>query len=97
MGLCSCSCATYFRSLLCVHSSFAIILMGKSVKLFCALPFVCLQFVIVVYPDYTHLLFLRSKDYKFETHQRHYVVSMSKTGYTLLFTGYPMKTGNIKT
>ena len=57
-----------------VHSSFAIILMGKRelvalfslsswclvivVWLFLAVPWVCLQFVIVVFPDHTQLLFL---------------------------------------
>ena len=56
--------------LLDVHSSFAITLMGKRelvallglsswclvivVWLFLAVPWVCLQFVIVVFPDYTH-------------------------------------------
>ena len=60
-------------TLLYVPSSFAIILMGKRelvallslsswclvivVWLFLAVPWVCLQFVIVVFPDYTHLLF----------------------------------------
>ena len=58
------------RYLNCVHSSFAIILMGKReqvallslsswclvivVWLFLAVPRVCLQFVIVVFPDHTH-------------------------------------------
>ena len=57
------------------HSSFAIILMGKRelvalfglssrclvivVWLFLAVPWVCLQFVIVVFPDHTHLLFFQ--------------------------------------
>ena len=61
-------------TLLYVPSSFAIILMGKRelvallrlsswclvivVCLFLAVPWVCLQFVIVVFPDRTHLLFL---------------------------------------
>ena len=61
-------------SLLYVHSSFAIILMGKTklvgllslssccflmvVWLFLVVPWVCLLFVIVVFPDHTHLLFL---------------------------------------
>ena len=60
-------------ALLYVHSSFAIILMGErelvallslsswclviAVWLFLAVPWVCLQFVIVVLPDHTHLLF----------------------------------------
>ena len=61
-------------TLLYVHSSVAIILMGKRelvamlnlsslclvmVKwLFLAVPWGCLQFVIVVFPNHTHLLFL---------------------------------------
>ena len=71
MGVCNCSmcCGT----LLYVHSSIAIILMGKREliallnlsswclvmveRLFLAVPQGCLQFVIVVLPDHTHLLF----------------------------------------
>ena len=61
-------------TLLYVHSSIAIILMGKRElvallylsswclvvveRLFLAVPWVCLRFVIVVFPDHTHLLFL---------------------------------------
>ena len=61
-------------TLLYVHSIFAIILMGKRemvavlglssrclvmvVWLFLAVPHGCLRFVIVVFPDHTHLLFL---------------------------------------
>ena len=64
-------------ALLYVHSSFVIILMGKRklpallslssccflmvVWLFLAVPWVCLLFVIVVFPDHTHLLFLGSE------------------------------------
>ena len=60
--------------LLYVHSSFPIILMGKgklvallslsswclvmAMWLFLAVPWVCLRFVIVVFLDHTHLLFL---------------------------------------
>ena len=60
-------------TLLYVHSSIAIILMGKRELvallnlsswclvmvewLFLAVPLGCLQFVIVVFPDHTHLLF----------------------------------------
>ena len=63
-------CCTLFY----VHSSIAIILMGKREliallnlsswclvmveRLFLAVPRGCLQFVIVVFPDHTHLLFL---------------------------------------
>ena len=69
-----CNCSMFCCTLLYVHSSFAIILMGKRelvallslpfwclvmvVWLFFAVPWVCLQFVIVVFPDHTHLLFL---------------------------------------
>ena len=59
------------------HSSIAIILMGKRElvaslilsslclmmveRLFLAVPWGCLRFVIVVFPDHTHLLFLNKK------------------------------------
>ena len=72
MGVCNCSmiCGT----LLYVHSSIAIILMGNRElvallylsswclalveRLFLVVPQGCLRFVIVVFPDHTHLLFL---------------------------------------
>ena len=73
MGFCNCS--MFCCTLLYVHSSFAIILMGKReliallclppwclvtvVWLFLTMPWVCLQFVIVIYPDHAHLLFFR--------------------------------------
>ena len=67
--------------LLYVHSNFAITLMGKRalvallglsswcleivVWLFLALPWVCLRFVIVVYPDHAHhLLFSKICSFK---------------------------------
>ena len=71
MGVCNCSmfCCTLFY----VHSSIAIILMGKRElvtllnlssrclvlveRLLLVVPGGCLQFVIVVFPDHTHLLF----------------------------------------
>ena len=72
MGVCNCS--MYCCTLLYVHSSIAVILMGKREliallnlsswcvvmveRLFLAVPRGCLQFVIVVFPDHTHLLFL---------------------------------------
>ena len=72
MGVCNCS--MYCCTLLYVHSSIAIILMGKREliallnlsswclvmveRLFLTVPRGCLQFVIVVFPDHTHLLFL---------------------------------------
>ena len=64
----------FFCTLLYVHSSIAIILMGKREliallnlsswclvmveRLFLAVPWGCLQFMIVVFLDHTHLLFL---------------------------------------
>ena len=67
-------CSMFCCALLCVHSSFAIILMGKRelvalylysswclvivVWLTVTVPRVRLQFGIVVFPDHTHLLFL---------------------------------------
>ena len=75
MGVCDCS--MFCCTLLYVHSSIAIILMGKRElvallnlsswclvmveRLFLAVSRGCLQFVIVVFPDHTHLLFLESK------------------------------------
>ena len=72
MGVCNCS--MFCCMLLYVHSSIAIILMGKREliaffilsswclvmveRLFLAVPRGCLQFVVVVYPDHTHLLIL---------------------------------------
>ena len=69
-----CNCSMFCCSLLYVHSSIAIDLMGKRElvallnlsswclvmveRLFLAVPRGCLQFVIVVFPDHTHLLFL---------------------------------------
>ena len=61
-----CNCSMFCYALLCVHSSFAIILMGmrKLVALLCLsswlflkMPWVLLQFVIEVFPDHAHLLF----------------------------------------
>ena len=75
MGVCNCS--MFCCMLLYVHSSVAIILMGKRElvallnlsfwclvmveRLFLAVPWGCLRFVIVVFPDQTHLLFYASK------------------------------------
>ena len=71
MGVCNCS--MFCCTLLYVHSSIAIILMGKREqiallnlsswclvvveRLFLVVPQGCLQFVIVVFPGHTHLLF----------------------------------------
>ena len=69
-----CNCSMFCCMLLYVRSSIAIILMGKRElvallnlsswclvmveRLFLAVPRGCLQFVVVVFPDHTHLLFL---------------------------------------
>ena len=71
MGVCN--CVLFCCTLLYVHSSIAIILMEKRELvallnlsslclvmvewLFLAVPWGCLRFVIVVFPDHTHLLF----------------------------------------
>ena len=71
MGVCNCS--MFCCTLLYVTSSVSIILMGKRElvallnlspwypvmveRLFIAVPRGCLRFVIVVFPDHTHLLF----------------------------------------
>ena len=72
MGVCN--CPMFCCTLLYVNSSFSIILMGKkdlvallslsswrlvtAVWLFLELQWVCLRFVIVVFPDNSHLLYL---------------------------------------
>ena len=72
-----CNCSMFCCTLLYVHSSFAIILMGKRklvallslsfwcllkvVRLLLTVPWGFLQFVIVVFPDNTNLLFLGSE------------------------------------
>ena len=78
MGFCNCS--MFCCALLCVHSSFAIISMGKRelvtllclsswylvivVWLFLTMPRVGLQFVIVVFPGQPHLLLLINTVFK---------------------------------
>ena len=72
-----CNCYMFCCTLLYVHSSFAIILIGKrelvallslsswcpviDVWLYLAVPWVCLRFVILLFPDHKHLLFLLVK------------------------------------
>ena len=83
MGVCGCSMFCY--TLLYVHPSIAIILMGKRElvalfylsswclvmvgRLFLAVPRGCLQFVIVVFPYHTHLSFLYKITTKMKTHR----------------------------
>ena len=92
MGVCNCS--MFCCTLLYVHSSIAIILMGKRELLalldlsswclvtvdglFLSVPWGCLQFVIVVFPDHTHLLFFRSLSFKsgaYNVGQDHWVAA----------------------
>ena len=83
MGVCNCS--MFCCTLLYVHSSIAIILMGKRELVallnlsswclvmvewfFLAVPWGCLPFVIVVFPDHTHLLFLGILPFKCQNEQ----------------------------
>ena len=78
-------------TLLYVHSSIAIILMGKRELiallnlsswclvmvewLFLAVPQGCLQFVIVVFPDHTHLLFSKGN------YRQHPLLRLMETGH----------------
>ena len=71
----ACNCYMFCCTLRYVHSSIAISLMGKRELvallklsswcfvmvdwLFLTVPWGCLRFVIVVFPDHTHLLFLK--------------------------------------
>ena len=67
-----CNCSMFCCALLCAHSSFAIYIGKRSlvillylsswclvivVWLILAVPRICLQFVIGVFPDHNHLLF----------------------------------------
>ena len=82
MGVCNCS--MFCCTLLYVHSSIAIILGKRELiallnlsswclvmveQLFLTVPWVCLQFVIVVFPDHTHLLFLCSNHWWIRLHK----------------------------
>ena len=89
MGVCNCS--MFCCTLLYVHSSIAIILMGKREliallnlsslyfvmveRLFLAVPRGCLQFVIVVFPDHTRLLFLKVLNPKLQREGEKYLFS----------------------
>ena len=94
MGVCNCS--MFCCTLLYVHFSIAIILMGKREliallnfsswclvmveRLFLTVPRGCLQFVIVVFPDHTHLLFLHR--YLSGTAKRNYKIWVTSTLFT---------------
>ena len=51
-------CSMFCYVLLCVLSSFAIILMGRQSWLLVCLSSWCLQCVIVAFPDHTHMFVL---------------------------------------
>ena len=71
-----CGCSVFCCLLLCVHSGVAVVLVGGGWLvallglfswcllvvgwLFFAVPWGCLRFVVVMFPDHTHLLFLAS-------------------------------------
>ena len=101
-------------TLLYVHSSIAIILMRKREliallnlsswclviveRLFLAVPRGCLQFVIVVFPDHTHLLFLLQC-----TDNRKQEISLKKDNYwhskenihlNMFLKGFPLEAKN---
>ena len=84
-----CGCSVFCCALLCVPSGFAVVLVGRNglvallglsslclvivVWLFLAVPWVCLQIVIVVFPDHTHFIFFDGHTCKlvlFDGHQR---------------------------
>ena len=81
MGVCNFS--MFCCTLLLVHSSTAIMGKGELVALlnlscwclvmvewlFLEVPWGCLRFVIVLFPDHTHLLFLKGKLYSFSCSQ----------------------------
>ena len=105
MGVCNFS--MFCCTLLYVHSSIAIILIGKREliallnlsswclvmveRLFLAVPQGCLQFVIVVFPDHTHLLFTITEDFT-ALKQRNSVSSFSGSAHTLCPKHYSLPT-----
>ena len=94
-----CFVVRYFMSIL--HSSITIILMGKRElvallnlsswclvmveQLFLALPRGCLRFVIVVFPDHTHLLFFIQRK-----HEKSWYVASSNESLLILFKLCPL-------
>ena len=106
MGVCNCS--MYCCTLLYVHSSIAIILMGKREliallnlsswclvmveQLFLTVPRGCLQFVIVVFPDHTHLLFLTKV---FEIIERRHEISNNVVCATSKGSDQPAQTSSL--
>ena len=97
MGVCNCS--MFCCTVLYVHSSIAIILMGKRElvvllnlsswclvmveRLFLAVPRGCLRLVIVVFPDHTHLLFFKRNKIK-NNHVCNIILDISKLSFAIL-------------
>ena len=99
MGVCNCS--MFCCTLLYIHSSIAIILMGKREliallnlsswclvmveRLFLAMPRGCLQFVIVVFPDHTHLLFFIGICSRSGEHVTYHNICFPFVGFRVMF------------
>ena len=91
-----CNCSLFCCTLLYVHFSFAIILKGKRelvallslsfwclvmiVWLFLAMPWVCLRFMIVAFPDHTHYFCQIFLSCLFERTLESHYQNMSKNG-----------------
>ena len=110
-----CTCSMFCCMSLYVHSSIAIILMGKREliallnlsswclvmveRLFLAVPMGCLQFVIVVFPDHTHLLFLGCRSTTLDNDIRksgHYSeVNKPNRCYSPIFVGAVIAVGRV--
>ena len=116
------NCFMFCCTLLYVHSRIAIILIGKRElialslwclvmvwRLFLAVPRGCLQFVIVVFPDHTHLLFLNTMEKNpilkmtdprlsistFDIQQQHRLLSLFFFFFFFFFAGPRSAVGNV--
>ena len=95
-----CYCSMFCCMLLYVHSSIAIILMGKRKLvallnlsswclmmvelLFLAVPRGCMRLVIVVFPGYTHLLFFIAQIFRSLTNEKNIFADDSRVETTIL-------------
>ena len=98
MGVCNCS--MFCCTLLYVHSSIAIILMGKRElvallnlsswclmmvdRLFLAVPWYCLRFVIVVFPDHTHFFIIEFSSLRIPS----LPAIIAKSGYVTILSSF---------
>ena len=97
MGVCNCS--MFCCTLLYVHSSIVIILMGKreliallNLSSWCLMTALaalprgatggCMQFVIMVFPDHTHLLFFLCRGPYTKTPNSHGILILTVTHYS---------------